>query len=63
MAGIGFALFFLMLWSVRAWAPGWLQPENIAANRWLLRAWVAATPLGYIAVHMGWTVREVGRQP
>jgi cytochrome bd ubiquinol oxidase subunit I len=24
---------------------------------------VAAIPLGYIAVDMGWTVREVGRQP
>jgi cytochrome d ubiquinol oxidase subunit I len=63
MAGIGFALFFLMLWSIWAWWRGWLRPEAISANRWLLRGWVAAIPLGYIAVDMGWTVREVGRQP
>lgn len=63
MAGIGFALFFLMVWSAWSWWRGGLQPEAIAGSRWLLRAWVAAIPLGYIAVDMGWTVREVGRQP
>lgn len=63
MAGIGFALFFLMLWSVWGWWRGWLKPDAIATNQWLLRAWVAAIPLGYIAVDMGWAVREVGRQP
>lgn len=63
MAGIGFALFLLMLWSVWTWWRGWLEPWNIFQNRWLLRAWVGAVPLGYIAVDMGWTVREVGRQP
>jgi cytochrome bd ubiquinol oxidase subunit I len=63
MAGIGFVLFFLMLWSICAWWRGWLRPEAISTNRWLLIAWVAAIPLGYIAVDMGWTVREVGRQP
>jgi cytochrome bd ubiquinol oxidase subunit I len=63
MAGIGFALFLLMLWSIWAWWRGQLTPGAIATNRWLLRAWVAAIPLGYIAVDMGWAVREVGRQP
>jgi cytochrome bd ubiquinol oxidase subunit I len=63
MAGIGFALFLLMLWSVWAWWRGQLKPEAITKSRWLLRAWVAAIPLGYIAVDMGWGVREVGRQP
>jgi len=63
MAGIGFALFLLMLWSAWAWFRGRLQPWNIAQQHWLLRAWVGAVPLGYIAVDMGWTVREVGRQP
>ena len=63
MAGIGFALFFLVLWSVGAWWRGWLRAEAIATSRWLLSAWVVAIPLGYIAVEMGWTVREVGRQP
>ena len=63
MAGIGFALFLLMLWSLWAWWRGQLKPEAITKNRWLLRAWVASIPLGYIAVDMGWGVREVGRQP
>jgi cytochrome bd ubiquinol oxidase subunit I len=63
MAGIGFALFFLMLWTVWAAIKGWLKVETIAQQKWLLWAWVASIPLGYIAVDMGWTVREVGRQP
>jgi cytochrome bd ubiquinol oxidase subunit I len=63
MAGIGFALFFLMLWTGWAAVKGRLRVETIAAQKWLLWAWVAAIPLGYIAVDMGWTVREVGRQP
>ena len=63
MAGIGFALFFLMLWSIWTWWRGRMEPWNIFQNRWLLRAWLGALPLGYIAVDMGWIVREVGRQP
>lgn len=30
---------------------------------WLLKLFVAATPLGYIALEAGWVVTEVGRQP
>ena len=63
MAGIGFAFFFLMLWTIGAAIKGRLRGETIAKQRWLLWAWVASIPLGYIAVDMGWTVREVGRQP
>ncbi len=63
MAAIGFGLFFLMLWTGWTWLRGRLDVLFIDANRWLLRAWVAAIPLGYIAVDTGWTVREVGRQP
>ncbi|MGC1777022.1 MAG: cytochrome ubiquinol oxidase subunit I [Xanthobacteraceae bacterium] len=63
MAGIGFALFFLMLWTGWAALRGRLRTETIGDQRFLLRAWVAAIPLGYIAVDAGWTVREVGRQP
>lgn len=63
MAGIGFALFALMLWTVWAWARGHLRENTVTGRPWLLRAWVASVPLGYIAVDMGWTVREVGRQP
>ena len=32
-------------------------------SRWLLRLFVLALPLGFIAVEAGWTVTEVGRQP
>lgn len=63
MVAIGFAMFFLMVWTAWAWFGGRLAPSEVSANRWLLRAWVAAIPLGYVAVDLGWTVREVGRQP
>jgi cytochrome bd ubiquinol oxidase subunit I len=63
MAGIGFALFLLMIWTVITWLRGGLRPGAIVGQRWLLRAWVAAIPLGYVAVYMGWSTREVGRQP
>ncbi|MFC3197522.1 cytochrome ubiquinol oxidase subunit I [Parapedobacter deserti] len=32
-------------------------------SKWLLRLFVIATPMGYIAVEAGWVVTEVGRQP
>ncbi len=32
-------------------------------RHWLLKLFVAATPLGYIALESGWIVTEVGRQP
>jgi cytochrome d ubiquinol oxidase subunit I len=63
MAGIGFLLAFLMLWTLWAWGRGKLAPGQLAAQKWLLRAWVAAVPLGYVAVEAGWWTREVGRQP
>ena len=63
MAGIGMALFLLMLWTGWAALKGRLQTETIGGQKLLLWAWVAAIPLGYVAVDMGWIVREVGRQP
>jgi cytochrome d ubiquinol oxidase subunit I len=63
MAGIGFALFFLMLSTmIAAWRHR-LAPDRIVQQKWLLIAWLLSVPLGYVAVDMGWTVREVGRQP
>lgn len=35
----------------------WLQ------KKWLYRIFVAAIPIGYVALEAGWTVTEVGRQP
>ena len=63
MSGIGFFLAGLMLWSVLQWLLGNLSAEKIAKQKWLLRTWIFAAPLGYIAVESGWIVRCVGRQP
>lgn len=59
MVGIGMLLmaisvaYFIALWKKK----NWLQ------QKWLLKLFVLATPLGFIAVEAGWTVTEVGRQP
>ena len=37
--------------------------KSLPDSRWFLRAVVAASPLGFIAIEAGWTVTEVGRQP
>ena len=63
MAGIGFLMFFLMLWTAWVWRRGGLAPEASGRQKWLLYAWIAMAPLGYVAVETGWIVREVGRQP
>ncbi|MHC5932720.1 cytochrome ubiquinol oxidase subunit I [Nostoc sp.] len=63
MSGIGFFLAGLMSISVIQWLRGKLSPEAIAGQKWLLRIWILAAPLGYIAVESGWIVRCVGRQP
>ncbi|MEA5574403.1 cytochrome ubiquinol oxidase subunit I [Calothrix sp. UHCC 0171] len=63
MVGIGFFFLGLMGVSVVQWLRGKLAVENITQQPWLLRAWMIAAPLGYVAVESGWMVREVGRQP
>ncbi|MBD2512278.1 cytochrome ubiquinol oxidase subunit I [Nostoc muscorum FACHB-395] len=63
MSGIGFFLAGLMGISVIQWLRGKLSPQAIAGQKWLLRIWILAAPLGYIAVESGWIVRCVGRQP
>jgi cytochrome d ubiquinol oxidase subunit I len=63
MIGIGFFLAFLMLWSTLYWVLGKLSSEKITQQRWLLRTWIFAAPLGFIAIDSGWIVRCVGRQP
>ncbi len=40
-----------------------LRKRNWRNSRWLLKLFVIATPMGFIAVEAGWTVTEVGRQP
>ncbi|WP_427161240.1 cytochrome ubiquinol oxidase subunit I [Aliinostoc sp. HNIBRCY26] len=63
MIAIGFFFAGLMLLSTLQWLRGKLAATNISQQRWLMRAWVLAAPLGYIAVESGWIVRCVGRQP
>jgi cytochrome d ubiquinol oxidase subunit I len=63
MIAIGFFLAGLVLLTTLQWFRGQLSSENITQQRWLMRIWVFAAPLGYIAVESGWIVRCVGRQP
>lgn len=63
MIGIGFAMFGLMLWTIWVWYRKRLTVELLPRQKWLLYAWTAFAPLGYLAVEMGWITREVGRQP
>lgn len=63
MVAVGIALLGLMLWSVWRWRRDAFTASTIGAERNLLRAWIVAVPLAYLAVQMGWLTREVGRQP
>ncbi|MCE5336462.1 MAG: cytochrome ubiquinol oxidase subunit I [Desulfobacteraceae bacterium] len=60
---IGGLLFALMLWTALAWRTGRLEPDRISKQRYLLASWIAAIPLSYLAMEMGWLAREIGRQP
>jgi cytochrome d ubiquinol oxidase subunit I len=59
MVAAGMAMLALAFWS------GWLwgTRRTLAEHKWLLRALVAAGPLGFVAIETGWVVTEVGRQP
>lgn len=59
----GITLATLMLWSVWRWRRGAFTAAGISGERTLLRAWIAAIPVAYLTVEMGWLTREVGRQP
>jgi cytochrome bd ubiquinol oxidase subunit I len=63
MIAIGFFLAAVMLWNVVEWYRGNLAPDKIGAQKWLMRLWMFAAPLGYVAIEAGWVVRCVGRQP
>ncbi|TCD25140.1 cytochrome ubiquinol oxidase subunit I [Pedobacter psychrodurus] len=39
------------------------KKKPLTEKRWLLKLFVFAIPLGYIALEAGWVVTEVGRQP
>ena len=59
MVGAGVVMMLVALWG--AWL-AWRR-KSLPDSRWFLRAVVAASPLGFIAIEAGWTVTEVGRQP
>jgi cytochrome d ubiquinol oxidase subunit I len=59
MVAAGMAMLALAVWS--GWH--WWKGQTLAEYRWLLRALVAAGPLGFVAIEAGWVVTEVGRQP
>lgn len=59
MVGLGALLLGLAVWA------GWLglRRRRLPDSPALLRALVAATPLGFVAIEAGWVVTEMGRQP
>jgi cytochrome bd ubiquinol oxidase subunit I len=59
MVGLGMLMFLLaIIYFFAKWKrKKWLQ------SNWLLKLFVIATPMGFIAVEAGWTVTEAGRQP
>lgn len=59
MVGLG---SFLALLSVIYLIILW-RKKTILDKPWLLKLFVLAIPLGYIALEAGWVVTEVGRQP
>lgn len=63
MVAIGLFLAMLAGITILQWLRGKLSNPNIADQKWLLRGWIFAAPLGYLAVETGWIVRCVGRQP
>jgi cytochrome d ubiquinol oxidase subunit I len=59
MVGLGTFMALVGAWALWRLA----RRQEIATDRWLLRALVVAAPMGFIAIEAGWTVTEVGRQP
>src|SRR6266550_3918120 len=58
---VGSGMLMLALTLCADWL--WLKRRRLPDNRWLLRALVAAGPLGFLAIETGWMVTELGRQP
>lgn len=58
MVGIGFWLVFLAALNLWYW-----RKKQLACSPALLKATMWSLPLPYLAVTMGWTMTELGRQP
>jgi cytochrome d ubiquinol oxidase subunit I len=59
MVAAGTAMALVALWGAYLA----LRRKSMPDSRWFLRAVIAASPLGFLAIEAGWTVTEVGRQP
>jgi cytochrome d ubiquinol oxidase subunit I len=59
MVGAGFLMVAVALWA----AVTWWRRGAFAKAKWLLRAIMLVSPLGFVAIEAGWVVTEVGRQP
>jgi cytochrome d ubiquinol oxidase subunit I len=65
MVALGSYMAVIALWA------GWVVRRRgrresgrmLAENRWLMRAVVVATPMGFVATEAGWMTTELGRQP
>lgn len=59
MVGCGMFMLAVAIWAgIARW-----RKRPFAENKWLLRAFLFAAPLGFIAIEAGWFVTEFGRQP
>jgi cytochrome d ubiquinol oxidase subunit I len=58
MVALGFWFILLAVWGSYRWWRGELLQDDL-----LHKALMASTPLGILAVELGWIVTEVGRQP
>ena len=56
MVGLGF--YFALVTVI-----GWLRRNRLMESPWYLKLMLYSIPLPYIAILLGWTVAEVGRQP
>ena len=62
MVACGVAMMLVAAWAAWRYLRG-RRKQNWCDSKWFLRALIAASPLGFIAIETGWTVTEVGRQP
>ncbi|MBW2564414.1 MAG: cytochrome ubiquinol oxidase subunit I [Deltaproteobacteria bacterium] len=56
MVGLGF--YFALVTVI-----GWLRRNRLTESPWYLKLMLYSIPLPYIAILIGWTLAEVGRQP